>query len=106
MKGTMSLGMSLCLCPSVLTVAMKALLTIELSLRFMICKLNFVRNAINLGSIAVNKLTAYLDPCQSSVEYPGDRLLHFHGLVSDEEMFKPTNLDHDNVMVMKNGSAP
>ena len=71
----------------------------------MIGKLNFVENVIDLGSIAVDELTAWIDPRQSSFNYPGSRLLRFSGLVSDEEMFKPTNWDHGNIMVMKNGSA-
>jgi hypothetical protein len=74
----------------------------------MITKLNFVQNVIDLGFIAVNELTAGINSRQSSFKYLGNRLLHFCGLVSDEEVFKPSpkaNLDHDNVMVMKNGSA-
>ena len=69
-----------------------------------IVKLNFVGNAINLAAIAVDELTAWMDPHQSSFSYPGNRLLRFGGLISDEEMFKPylkTNLGHDNIMVMK-----
>ena len=71
----------------------------------MIVRLNFVGNVIDLGSIAVDKPTVWMDTRRPSFEYPGNRLSRFCDLVSDEEMFKPTNLDHDNVMVMKNGSA-
>ena len=68
-------------------------------------ELNFVGNTIDLGAIAVDKLTAWMDPHQSSFNYPGSRLLRFCGLVQDEEMFKlTTNLDHDDTMFMK-GSA-
>lgn len=71
----------------------------------MIGKLNFVGNAIDLGSIAVDKLLAWMDTHQPLFKYPRNHLFHFCDLVSDEEMFKLTNLDHDNVMVMKNRSA-
>ena len=71
----------------------------------MIAKLNFVGNDIDVAPIAVDKLTAWMDPSQSSFNYPKSSLLHFRGFVLDEETFKPTNLDHDNIMVMKNGSA-
>ena len=69
----------------------------------MIAKLNFVRNIVDLGSIAVDKLTAWMDP---SFEYPWNwnRLFRFCDLISDEEMFK-SKLDHGNIVVMKNGSA-
>ena len=71
----------------------------------MIGEVNFVGNAINLGAIAVDKLTAWMDPHQSSFNYSGNRL-RFGGLISDEEMLKPTtNLGHDNTMAMKKGSA-
>ena len=73
----------------------------------MIGKLNFVRNIINLGSIVVDQLTAWMDPHQSSFNYSGNRL-YFSCLILDEEMFKPdpkTNLCHNNITVMKNGSA-
>ena len=74
----------------------------------MIAKLNFVRNIIDLGAIAVNKVTAWMHPSQSSFNYPGSHLVRFSGLVLHEEMFKPnpkTHLDHNNLMVMKNGSV-
>ena len=73
----------------------------------MIGKLNL--NVIDLGAIAVDELTAWMDPHQSSFNYPGNRLLRFGGLISDEEMFKPylkTNLGHDNIMVMKTEAHP
>ena len=41
----------------------------------MMGKPNFVWNAIDLGSIAVDKLTAWMDPHQSSFNYPSSRLL-------------------------------
>jgi hypothetical protein len=64
----------------------------------MIAKLNFVGNVIDLGSIAVDELTTWMDSRQSSFKYPENHLLRFCGLVSDEEMFKPkTNLDHNNM---------
>ena len=59
-----------------------------------IAKLNFVGNAIDLGSIAVDTLMAWIHPSQSSFNYPRDRLLRICGLVSDEEMFKPTNSEY------------
>ncbi|KAM5533672.1 hypothetical protein V8D89_012639 [Ganoderma adspersum] len=79
----------------------------------MIAKLNFVGNAIDLGSIAVDELTAWMYPHSAnppSFKYPGNRLLGFFGLVPDAEMFKPNprTKDHDNepvIMVMKNGST-
>ena len=37
----------------------------------MIAKLNFVGNVIDLGSIAVDKLMAWMDPSPSSFNYPG-----------------------------------
>ena len=70
----------------------------------MIAKLNFVGNVIDLGSIAVDELTAWVE---SSFKYHRSRLLRFCDLVSDK-VFKAnfkTNVDHDNIMVMKNGSA-
>jgi hypothetical protein len=79
----------------------------------MIAKLNFVGNAIDLGSIAMDELMTwmYAHPAKpSSFEYPGNRLLSFSGLISDEEMFKPNpkTKDHDDepiILVMKNGST-
>ena len=89
-KGTVSLAMSLCLHPSVSTIVTKALRIIGPSFS-MIAKLNFVKNVIGLGS--VDELTVWMDPGQSSFNYPGSRLLPFCGLVSDE-MFKPANLEY------------
>ncbi|KAH9947232.1 hypothetical protein B0H21DRAFT_821995 [Amylocystis lapponica] len=76
-------------------------------------KLNFIGNAIDLGSIEVGKLTAWMHPhpaSLSSFEYPGDRLLRCSGTVSDQEMFRPDprNKDHDDdpvIMVLKNGKT-
>ncbi|KAH8110516.1 hypothetical protein DFH11DRAFT_773107 [Phellopilus nigrolimitatus] len=78
-----------------------------------ISKLNFVGNAIDLGSIAVDDLTAWMYPHTvnpGSFDYPGDRLLKCHGTVSDQEMFKPHpgTQDHDNnavIMVLKRGNT-
>ncbi|KAI0645939.1 hypothetical protein C8Q79DRAFT_910490 [Trametes meyenii] len=78
-----------------------------------ISKLNFVGNAIDLGSVAVDELTAWMYPQlsnSSAFKYPGDRLLHFFGTVSDDEMYKPDpkTKDQDNdpvIMVLKNGNS-
>jgi len=70
----------------------------------MIAKLNFVGNVFDLGSIVVAELTAWVEP---SFKYPKSHLLHFFGLVSDN-VFKPnfkTNVDYNNIMVVKHGSA-
>ena len=67
----------------------------------MIAELNFVGNAIDLRSIPVDTLTAWIDP---SFEYAGNRFFRFCDLVSDEEMFKP-KLDHVHILIMKKGSA-
>ena len=102
-----SLGMSLCLHPINFRYGDEgftddwAVLEVH---PFIIAKLNLVGNAIDLASIAVDKLTAWMDPSQPSFNYPGSSLLRFFGVVLDDETFKLTNLDH-NVMVMKNGSA-
>ncbi|KAI1793435.1 hypothetical protein LXA43DRAFT_917078 [Ganoderma leucocontextum] len=79
----------------------------------MISKLNFIGNAIDLGSIEVDELTAWMYPHNDnphSFEYPGDRLLRFFGTVSDAEMYKPNSktMDQDNdpvIMVLKNGNT-
>lgn len=80
----------------------------------MITKLNFIGNAIDLGSVAVDKLTVWMygpHPANlSSFKYPGDRLLRFSGTASDQEMFSPdqTTKDNDNdpdIMVLKNGNT-
>ncbi|KAF9073209.1 hypothetical protein BDP27DRAFT_1445130 [Rhodocollybia butyracea] len=76
----------------------------------MISKLNFVGNAIDLGSVAVDKLTRWMSAHPSSFEYPTDRLLRFSGTASDREMFKsdPETKDHGGdpvLMVMKNGNT-
>lgn len=79
----------------------------------LIAKLNFVGNAIDLGSVEVDELTAWMYPNPAnpnSFKYPGDRLLRFSGVVSDEDMFKPDprTKDHDNdpvIMVLKNGNT-
>ena len=76
----------------------------------MIAKINFIGNAIDLGSVEIGELTAWMCPNpanQSSFKYPGDRLLQFFGTISDQEMYRPDpgNKDHKNdpvIMVMKN----
>ncbi|KAH8925345.1 hypothetical protein BT69DRAFT_1279791, partial [Atractiella rhizophila] len=58
----------------------------------MISKLNFVGNAIDLGSVAVDELTAWMYPQlsnPSAFKYLGNRLLRFFDTVSDDEMYKP-----------------
>ena len=78
-----------------------------------ISKLNFIGNAIDLGSVEVDELTAWMYPHPAnpnSFDYPGDRLLRCFGTVSDQEMFKPPpgTKDHDNdpiIMVLKNGNT-
>ena len=79
----------------------------------MIAKLNFIGNAIDLGSVDVDKLTAWMYPHPAnpnSFIYPGDRLLRFRGTVPDQEMFSPDQRtrDHNNdpvIMVLKNGNT-
>ena len=79
----------------------------------LISKLNFIGNAIDLGSVEVDELTAWMYPHNAnphSFEYPGDRLLRFFGTVPDEEMYKPDSKtkDQDNdpvIMVLKNGNT-
>jgi hypothetical protein len=79
----------------------------------MISKLNFIGNVIDLGSVAIEKLTTWMCPCSTnlnSFEYPGDCLLHFSSTVSDQEMFelKSKNEDQDShpvVMVLMNGNT-
>ncbi|KAF9778340.1 hypothetical protein BJ322DRAFT_1092749 [Thelephora terrestris] len=79
----------------------------------MITKLNFIGNAIDLGSVDVVELTAWMcsyHTNSTSFKYPGDRLLRFHGTVSDQQMFRPDQRtkDHDNdpvIMVLKNGNT-
>lgn len=77
-----------------------------------ISKLNFVGNAIDLGSIAVGELTAWtrLDLTAPRVlYYPGDRLLKSLGTILDQEMLRPPpgTKDYDSahdIMVLKNGN--
>ncbi|KAI0720063.1 hypothetical protein C8T65DRAFT_826687 [Cerioporus squamosus] len=78
-----------------------------------ISKPNFIGNAVDLGSVAVDQLTAWMYPhtaSPKSFEYPGDRLLRCSGTVSDQEMFEPhpetNNHDDDpDIMVLKNGNS-
>jgi len=79
----------------------------------MISKLNFIGNAIDLGSVDVDVLTTWMYPHHAnprSFEYPGDRLLRFLGTVPDLEMYSPSSRtkDHEDkpvIMVLKNGNA-
>jgi len=79
----------------------------------MISKLNFIGNAIDLGSVDVDELTAWMYPHPAnptSFKYPGNRLLQFTSTVSDQEMYKPNprNKDHDNdpvIMVLMKGNT-
>ncbi|KAI0317534.1 hypothetical protein OF83DRAFT_1171921 [Amylostereum chailletii] len=78
-----------------------------------IAKLNFIGNAIDLGSVDVDVLTSWMYPHAANsnpFNYPGDRLLRFSGTVSDEEMRSPPpgTKDQDNdpvIMVLKNGNT-
>lgn len=78
-----------------------------------IARLNFIGNAIDLGSIDVDVLTSWMYPHPAnpnSFNYPGDRLLRFTGTVSNEEMRSPppATKDQDNdpvIMVIKNGNT-
>ncbi|KAI0950654.1 hypothetical protein AcW1_007905 [Taiwanofungus camphoratus] len=78
-----------------------------------IAKLNFIGNAIDLGSVDIDVLTSWMYPHPAnpnSFNYPGDRLLRFTGTVSDEEMRSPPSAtkDQDNdpvIMVIKNGNT-
>ncbi|PIL35573.1 hypothetical protein GSI_02301 [Ganoderma sinense ZZ0214-1] len=74
----------------------------------LISKLNFIGNAIDLGSIEVDELTAWVYPHNAnphSFEYPGDRLLRFFGTVPDEEMYKKPKDQDSVIMVFKNGNT-
>ncbi|MCJ1462978.1 hypothetical protein MMC07_001582 [Pseudocyphellaria aurata] len=79
----------------------------------LIAKFNCIGNAIDLGSIEVDKLTSWMYPNlenPSSFKYPGDRLLRFSGVISDMDMLKPDpkTRDYDNeptIMVIKNGNT-
>jgi len=68
---------------------------------------NFIGNAIDLGTeYSVEKLTAWIP----SFEFPGDRLLHFCGVLSTDQMRNPDpeNVDsrgEPTTMVLKRGSA-
>lgn len=78
-----------------------------------IAKLNFIGNAIDLGSVEIGELIAWMYPHPANpslFKYPGDRLLRCFGTVSDKEMFRPDarTKDHDNdpvIMVLKNGNT-
>ena len=75
---------------------------------------NFIGNAIDLGTdLDTEEFTSRMYPYganPTSFNYPGDRLLKFSGMISDEEMWKPNprTLDQDNdavIMVIKRGYA-
>jgi hypothetical protein len=78
----------------------------------MVSKANFVANAINVGSVTVDKLNDWMYPCASnptSFKYPNNRLLSFSRTVPDNKMYKPdpkTKDQHNDpvLMVMKNGN--
>ncbi|QRV99785.1 hypothetical protein RhiJN_27804 [Ceratobasidium sp. AG-Ba] len=79
----------------------------------MISKLNFIGNAIDLGSVNVDELTVWMYPHGAnapSFKYPGDRLLRFSGTPPDVEMYNstPKTQDQNNnsvIMVLKNGNT-
>ncbi|KAH8119864.1 hypothetical protein DFH11DRAFT_1556979 [Phellopilus nigrolimitatus] len=79
----------------------------------MIARLNFIGNAIDLGSVGVDVLTSWMYPDSAnphSFDYPGNRLLRFSGTVSDEEMRRPPSHTQDQdkdavIMVLKNGNT-
>ncbi|TFY52100.1 hypothetical protein EVJ58_g10202 [Rhodofomes roseus] len=79
----------------------------------MISRLNFIGNAIDLGSVDVDVLTSWMYPDSAnphSFDYPGNRLLRFSGTLSDEEMRRPPlhTKDQDKdavIMVLKNGNT-
>ena len=75
---------------------------------------NFVGNVIDLGTtIPVGTFWSWMDPHRTkprAFDYPVDRLLKFCGMISDEEMWKPSpnTLDRENVpviLVIKRGYA-
>ncbi|QRW14298.1 The BTB (BR-C, ttk and bab)/POZ (Pox virus and Zinc finger) domain [Ceratobasidium sp. AG-Ba] len=79
----------------------------------MISKLNFIGNAIDLGSVNIDGLTAWMYPHGAnppSFKYPGHRLLRFSGTLSDVEMYNstPKTRDQNNdsvIMVLKNSNT-
>jgi hypothetical protein len=72
---------------------------------------NFVGNVIDLGTtIPMNKFMTWMFPHPADPSYPQNRLLEFHGTISDKEMWKPSpkTLDHEDdpcIMVIKRGYA-
>lgn len=78
-----------------------------------ISKVNFIGNAIDLGSVSVKTLKEWMNPHTanpSSFKYPADHLLRFFRTVPNEKMYKldPKTKDQDNepvIMVMKNGNT-
>ncbi|KAN0087169.1 hypothetical protein V8E54_000857 [Elaphomyces granulatus] len=76
-----------------------------------ISRLNFVGNAVDLGSIEAHELISWiLVSSPNSFDYPGDRLLRCFGTVPDREIFRPNPSTKDQhgdpvIMVAKNGNA-
>ena len=78
-----------------------------------ISKLNFIGNVIDLRSVDSFVLAQWMNPRHANpyfFEYPFDDLLRFSGVVSDQEMFKPSprTKDQNNdpvIMVLKNGNT-
>ncbi|OIW22228.1 hypothetical protein CONLIGDRAFT_687744 [Coniochaeta ligniaria NRRL 30616] len=81
--------------------------------RTIITEPNFIGNAIKLGSGDVDVLTSWKYPDRAnprSFDYTGNRLLHFAGTGSDEEMRRPppgTKGQDDDALTMvhKNGNT-
>ena len=68
---------------------------------------NFIGNAIDLGTeIPVETLKARMHPNatnQPSFKYPPDRLLHFTGILSNDEMHRPGSKMSRGIPVLKRG---
>lgn len=75
---------------------------------------NFIGNAIDLGTeYSVETLTAWMHPHianQPSFEFPGDRILEFHGTLTIDQMHSPDPKKVDSrgeltIMVLKRGAT-
>ncbi|KAI0277793.1 hypothetical protein BGY98DRAFT_977540, partial [Russula aff. rugulosa BPL654] len=75
---------------------------------------NFIGNAIDLGTeYSVETLTAWMHPHianQPSFEFPGDRILEFHGTLTIDQMHSPDPKNVDSrgeptIMVLKRGAT-
>ncbi|TFK52959.1 hypothetical protein OE88DRAFT_1320541 [Heliocybe sulcata] len=75
---------------------------------------NFIGNAIDLGTkIPIQTLACWMHPShtnQPSFKYPSNRLLHFRGTLSTDEMHSPNAKNVDDrgdptIMVLKHGSS-